>query len=90
MAPSARRPSWLLTAAARSPPSRRSRRGGLVRLVNDLPAALVDPVKVFMTLGTITGVVVVAAVVAVATMRIGPPLAVLGAGLRGPAWSRRS
>jgi undecaprenyl-diphosphatase len=50
-------------------------------VVNDLPAGLVDPVKVFMTLGTITGVVVVAAALAVATMRLGPPLAVIGAGL---------
>jgi glycosyltransferase 2 family protein len=50
-------------------------------LVNDLPGAAVDPVEVFMTLGTVPGVVLVAAVVGVATMRIGPPLAVLGAGL---------
>jgi undecaprenyl-diphosphatase len=50
-------------------------------LVNDLPAAAVDPVKVFMTLGTVTGVVLVAAAAGVATMRIGPPLAVLAAGL---------
>jgi undecaprenyl-diphosphatase len=49
--------------------------------VNGLPAALVDPVKVFMSLGTMPGVVVVATVVAALTMRVWPALAVAGAGL---------
>jgi undecaprenyl-diphosphatase len=51
------------------------------RLVNDLPPTVVDPVKGFMMLGTLNGVVVVAVVIGVLTRRIGPPLAVLGAAL---------
>jgi undecaprenyl-diphosphatase len=55
--------------------------GFVFRLVNDRPATIVDPVKAFMTLGTLPGVVVIAAVVGVLTRRLGPALAVLGAGL---------
>jgi glycosyltransferase 2 family protein len=51
------------------------------RLVNDLPPTVVDPVKGFMMLGTINGVVIVAVVLGVLTRRIAPVLAVLGAAL---------
>jgi undecaprenyl-diphosphatase len=51
------------------------------RLVNDLPGSATDAVEVLLTLGTLTGVVIVAAAAAVASMRVGPPVAVLVAGI---------
>jgi glycosyltransferase 2 family protein len=71
----------LLTAALAARHRAAPGEASIVRLVNHLPGGAVDPVEVFMTLGTITGVVLVAVVVGAVTRRIGPPLAVLGAGL---------